>query len=288
MTRRLLFVATLLAVSLSPSIAHASVWFEVLYAPCWTGSEDKIKQDNNVIGRYDGAIDCFNKDFNGGGSRTVLSIKAFQAWEYGTMFLYYDITGPWNSAVSGDRSDNERGGLFGGISLGLSPKRIIEKRTGQKYDWGFLADVQLKYELEHVSKFGMINFYGLEWSLKVPGMDSLSVSTVARDDWAFKRVDLQLRALWRTSFSLGSQDFRFDGFISWGLFGEGKGKGDISNQEGNQFFLTQPQLLWDVAKNLGATPGRLYVGAEWQIAWNRYLIEDKTENVLQGMIRWNI
>ena len=30
------------------------------------------------------------------------------------------------------------------------------------------------------------------------------------------------------------------------------------------------------------------MGAEYQLAYNRYLIQGKTENVLQGMIRWNI
>ncbi len=288
MTRKLLFVAALLAVSMLPSVAQAGVWFEVLHAPCWTGKEDRIKQDNGVIGRYDGAIDCFNKDFNGGGSRTILSIKAFQAWEYGTMFLYYDITGPWNSAASGETSDNERGGFFGGITLTLSPKRIAESRYNTKYDWGFIRDVQLKYEAEHVSKFGMLNYYGLQWDLNVPVMDFVTVTTVVRDDWIFQGVDLQLGGAWQKSFALGSQDFIFGGFFSWGLFGEGRGKDAFHLSRGNQFFLMQPQLLWDGAKNLGATPGKLYLGVEWQVAWNRYLIEDKTENVLQGMVRWNI
>jgi hypothetical protein len=34
-------------------------------------------------------------------------------------------------------------------------------------------------------------------------------------------------------------------------------------------------------------PAKLLVGFEYQIAFNRYLIEGKTENVLQGMIKWN-
>ncbi|MDY7228540.1 hypothetical protein [Hyalangium rubrum] len=292
MTRKLLFLATLVAVSITPSIAHAGVWFELLHAPCWTGDENNIKQDNGVIGRYSGAIDCFNKDFNGGGARTVLSIKAFQAWEYGTMFLYYDITGPFNSANS--RTDgvtdtaNERGGFFGGITLTASPKKITEKILGREFDWGPLRDVQVKYEAEHVSKFGMLSYYGLQWDLNIPVLDFMSVTTVIRDDHVFHGVDFQVGAALQKSFSLGSQDFIAAGFFQTGLFGEGKGKGSFAQSEGNQFFLAQPQLLWDFGKPLGATPGKLYAGFEWQIAWNRYLIEDKTENVLQGMIRWNI
>jgi hypothetical protein len=36
------------------------------------------------------------------------------------------------------------------------------------------------------------------------------------------------------------------------------------------------------------TPAKIYLGFEYQIAFHRYLIPDKTENVLQGMVRWNI
>ncbi len=288
MTRKLLFLATLISVSMLPLNAHAGVWFELLHAPCWTGDENNIKQNNGVIGRYSGAIDCFNNDFNGDGSRTILSIKAFQAWEYGTMFLYYDITGPFNSAISGEKSTNEAGGFFGGITVTVSPKKIGEKFAGREFDWGPIADLEIKYEMEHVAKFGMLNYYGLQWSLKQPFFDFVSVTTVIRDDSVFKGIDFQLGAAWQKSFALGSQDFIFGGFFSWGLLGEGEGVGNFEGLEGQPFFLTQPQLLWDFGKPIGFTPGKLYAGFEYQLAFNRYLIVGKTENVLQGMIRWNI
>lgn len=296
MTRNLLFLATLVAIILSPLRAHAGVWFEVLHAPCWTGKEDKIKTPSGatgIYGRYRGSIDCFNDDFNGTGSRTVLSIKAFQAWEYGTMFLYYDITGPWNGANS-QRDDvqdtaNERGGFFGGITTTVSPKKIGEKLAGRPFDWGPIADLEIKYEMEHVAKFGMLNYYGLQWSLKQPFFDFVSVTTVIRDDSVFEGIDFQLGAAWQKSFSLGSQDFIFGGFFSWGLFGEGAGKGpNFEGLEGQPFFLSQPQLLWDFGKPIGFTPGKIYVGFEGQISFNRYLIVGKSESLIQGMVRWNI
>lgn len=288
MFRSALLAATLFAVFLSPLNAHAGVWFELLRAPCLTGNGDDIKQDNGVIGRYRGSIDCFNKDFNGDGSRTILSIKAFQAWEYGTMFLYYDITGPFNSAAASDLIPNERGGFFGGITVTLSPKKIAEKATGRQFQWGLLSDVSLKYEAEHVAKFGMLSYYGLQWDLAVPVLDFMNVTTVIRDDASFEGIDFQVGAAFQKSFSILSQDFILSGFFQTGLFGEGAGKGANAGSEGNQFFLAQPQFLWDFGKPLHFTPGKLYAGFEWQVAWNRYLIEGKTENVLQGMIRWNI
>lgn len=287
MTRKLLLLATLAAVFFSPLNAHAGVWFEVLRAPCLTGNKDNVKP-GIAYGRYRGAVDCFNEDFNGRGARTLLSIKAFQAWEYGTMFLYYDITGPWHSAVSSTTtSSNERGGFFGGITTTVSPKKIGEKISGREFDWGPIADLEIKYEMEHVAKFGMLNYYGLQWSLKQPFFDFVTVTTVIRDDAVFKGIDFQVGAAWQKSFSIASQDFIFGGFFQAGLFGEGEAS-DPTLGKGNQFFLSQPQLLWDFGKPVGFTPGKLYGGFEYQLAFNRYLITGKTENTLQGMIRWNI
>lgn len=287
MTRRPLILITLLAALLSSSNASADVWFELLHAPCLTGNESNL---NPVSGRYRGAVDCFNKDFNGGGSRNTLSIKAFQQWEFGTMFLYYDITGPFNSALADVASVNEKGGFFGGITVALSGKFIGEKLLNRKLDWGPLSNVSFKYEAEHVSKFGMLSYYGLQWDLAVPFMDFVSVTTVIRDDYVFRGVDFQVGSAWQKSFSLGSQDFKFLGFFQTSLFGEGahRNPGPFDLPRGNRFFMAQPQLLWDFGKVLTFTPGKLFAGVEYQFAFNRYLIAGKAEHVLQGMIRWNI
>lgn len=279
--KRSLTIGLLLSVLAISAPASAGVWLELLHAPCWTGDED----DATSLGEIEGSIDCFNKDFNGGTSRTLLSIKAFQPWEYGFVFLYYDITGPFNDYLE-DVLPNEKGGFFGGTTVAISSKKIAEKLSGRALDWGVIADVSIKYEVEHVAKFGALHYYGLHWDLNLPFMDFANVTTVIRDDRAYKSVDLQLGAAWQKSFSLGSQDFIFGGFAQWGVFGEGKTKDGLG--EGNTFLTSQPQLLWDFGKLVTFTPGKIYLGFEYQIALHRYLISHKTENLLQGMVRWNI
>jgi hypothetical protein len=287
--KRIVVVMSVLAVLLAWSrTASADVWFELLYAGCFTGDDDDIEDPpglEGVIGEVPGSIDCFNKDFNGDSSRTVLTIKAFQPWKYGFMFLYYDITGPFNRAGRTDITDNEKGGFFGGITVAVSPKKIAEDVAGHPYDWGFIADVSLKYEAEHVSKFGMLHYYGLHWDIAQPFLDFLSITTVIRDDRAFEGVDLQLGTALQKSFSLGSQDFIFGGFLQWGLFGEGDAPSLMT--QGEPFITTQPQLLWDFGK-LIKYPAKLYIGTEYQFTMNRYLIKDKSENLFQWMARWNI
>ena len=284
MTRRPLYFFAVFAVLLTSSSAFAGVWFELLRAPCLSGDKAKI----NNTGRYVGAVDCFNQDFNGAGARTTLTIKAFQQWEYGSVFLYYDITGPFNAANAPTASPNEKGGFFGGITIAVSPKTIAEQALRRKFDWGPLLNLSLKYEMEHVSKFGMLHYYGLQWDLRVPGMDFVTATTVVRDDWGYRGVDLQVGAAWQKSFSIAEQDFLFLGFFQTGLFGEGEGIGSLAGTRGNRFFLAQPEFLWDFGKLVHFTPGKIYLGAEYQFAFNRYLIPGKIENVLQGMVRWNI
>ena len=93
---------------------------------------------------------------------------------------------------------------------------------------------------------------------------------------------------WQKSFSLGEQDFVFTGFFQWGVFGEGEGSGLNAGGYGRPFFLSQPEILYDFGKLIHFTPAKIYLGFEGQIAYNRYLIDGKIENLIQGMIRWNI
>src|SRR5215213_1595889 len=81
----------------------------------------------------------FNKDFNGDTERTILSIKTFQPWDYGTFFMYYDITGPF-TPPDANVTPNEKGGFFGGTSVTFSIKRIGQKIAGTEWDWGGLLD----------------------------------------------------------------------------------------------------------------------------------------------------
>lgn len=240
----------------------------------------------------------YNKDFNGGTERTILTIKTFQPWSYGTFFMYYDITGPftWPDA---NVTPNEKGGFFGGTSVTLSVKKIGEKIAGKKWDWGPLLDFSLRYELEHVSKFGALNYYGLQYDLKVPYFDFFSATTVIRDDWSLAGVAVQIGAAWQVTIPIWKlTDLVFAGFFQWGLFGEGKGgftvgpddKGKYLKipQEGRAFLTSQPQLFLDIGKLARVVDRTLYAGVEFQIALNRYLQPGIHENLAQLLFKWNI
>jgi hypothetical protein len=240
----------------------------------------------------------FNKDFNGETERTILSIKTFQPWSYGTFFMYYDVTGPFNPPDA-NVTPNEKGGFFGGSSVTFSIKRIGQKIAGSEWDWGALSDVSLRYELETVSKFGALMYYGLQWDIAFPYLDFFSATTNVRDDWSLSGVDLQIGAAWQLTIPVGTiTDVVFAGFFQWGLFGEGTGEFTVGPDnantylsipaEGRPFFLAQPQLMVDVGKLSTLADRKLYAGMEYQIALNRYLQRGIHENVAQLLFKWNI
>lgn len=241
----------------------------------------------------------YNEDFNGDKERTILTIKTFQPWSYGTFFMYYDITGPWTTPDA-SAMPNEKGGFFGGTSVTFSVKRIGEALAGTKWDWGALADFSLRYELEHVSKFGALNYYGLQYDFRFPYFDFVSATSVIRDDWSLSGVDLQLGGAWQMTFPIGDiTDVVFAGFFSWGVFGEGEGAFTVGPDavtggyasiptRGGPYFITQPQLMVDVLKLARVAERKIYVGVEYQLSTNRYLIPGVEENVAQLLFKWNI
>jgi hypothetical protein len=240
----------------------------------------------------------YNEDFNGDTVRTTFTIKTFQYWPYGTFFMYYDITGPF-TPPDANVLPNEKGGFFGGTSVTFSIKRIGQKIAGTEWDWGALADFSLRYEMEHVSKFGMLHYYGLQYDLAIPYFDFVSTTTSIRDDWSLSGVDLQIGMAWQNTIPLGDiTDLVFAGFWQWGLFGEGEGSFTVGPDaagnylpipvEGRPFFITQPQLMVDVLKLARLVPGKIYAGIEYQFAFNRYLQYNVHEHVPQLLFKWNI
>lgn len=240
----------------------------------------------------------FNEDFNGDSERVVMSIKTFQPWPYGTFFMYYDITGPF-TAPDSHVLPNEKGGFFGGTSVTVSVKQVGQKIAGEQWDWGALLDFSLRYELEHVSKFGALHYYGLQADLKLPYFDFFSTTAVIRDDFSLSGVAVQVGGAWQITVPIAEvTDVVFAGFWQWGLFGEGEGTFALGPDatgayldiptEGRAFFITQPQLLVDVGKLSTLVNGKFYAGVEGQIAFNRYLQDRVHEHLVQLMLKWNI
>ncbi|EXF46468.1 nucleoside-binding outer membrane protein [Pseudomonas sp. BAY1663] len=72
---------------------------------------------------------------------------------------------------------------------------------------------------------------------------------------------------------VGKSDILFDGYIDWVVNDAGsKSKGNYLAKN----FHFNPQVKYDLGKALDYTPGKLYVGIEYDYWTNKYGIEDSS------------
>jgi nucleoside-specific outer membrane channel protein Tsx len=74
--------------------------------------------------------------------------------------------------------------------------------------------------------------------------------------------DMQVTMVASRPFKIGEQQFLVDGYFDWVL--------GIGSDEDWSYHLN-PQLTWDVLANHGS-PGKLYLGLEVDLWWNKYQI----------------
>lgn len=214
--------------------------------------------------------------------RTTYTIEHFGLWEYGTVFFYYDITDPFSEQKNGDNQ------FFGGTSFTLSWNKMF----GLDFGKGVVRDVSFRGEFENGSGNGEFSFrnyfYGLQADLAIPGFDFFSFNTVFRDNPADPGVGVQIGMFWQMSHEWSRwRRFKFTGFLAASPW-----EGD-SDQNGvpfgtdkyGRFLTTQPQLLWDAGNAFWAKPNRLELGAEYGYFLNRFQQKDKSEKVLQALLK---
>jgi nucleoside-specific outer membrane channel protein Tsx len=212
--------------------------------------------------------------------RTTMTIEHFGLWKYGNVFFYYDINDPLSGP---DRQGSNQ--FFGGIS----PTFSFSKMTGKDFSFGIIRDVSLRLELENGSANGDYRFrnyfYGLQFDLALPGFDFAMINMVARDNPEQPGVGLQIGSFWQMSWEYGPwRKFKFLGFFAWSPDGNQPNQAPFNNK--GEFFITQPQLLWDVG-NIWGAPNSIETGFEYSYAINRFQLYKQDEKVLQWMIKFS-
>jgi nucleoside-specific outer membrane channel protein Tsx len=208
-------------------------------------------------------------------SKEIITIDHFGFWKYGSVFFYYDIS---NGVNKDDQSD-----FFGGIS----PMFSFTKISGYDFSNKYIHDIELKLEVEHVSNWTPVYYYGLSFPLKVSGFKYLVVAPVLRDDPTKNGVGGQLNLAWGRPFRIYKTEMLFTGFLSSGILPEFN----------DEFFLvTQPQILADMNPLFNTEKNQMYLGFEYSYAINRFLKKGTlnsaggiepgfNETVLQAMVR---
>ena len=108
--------------------------------------------------------------------------------------------------------------------------------------------------------------------LAIPGFDRFALNTYYRkpDGITGKPSgQWQITPTWAMTFPVGKSDILFDGYIDWVVNDKKNG-----NTELKKNFHFNPQVKYDLGKALDYTPGKLYVGIEYDYWSNKYGIED--------------
>ena len=224
----------------------------------------------------------FREDLGYEKEKLTMTIEHFGLWEYGDVFFYYDITEPYSNQ-NGDSNQ-----FFGGIA----PTFSLSKITGKEVGYGFVKDVSLRLELENGSGYGANNFrnyfYGLQYTLAVPGFDFFTLNTVIRDNPESRGVGVQIGGFWQMTWEYGPwRRFKFTGFFATSPWDGDQDPELTFFADRGRYLTTQPQFLWDVGYALTGKQNRVELGVEYAYFLNRYQLKDKDEKVAQAMIKFS-
>lgn len=204
----------------------------------------------------------------GDDTRSIVTLEHANAWKYGDNFFFIDITNP-------DRDGDTTGT---GHYVEISPRLSFSKMTGRDLSTGIFKDVLLAGTVEIPDSPAARKYlYGLGVDLNLPGFRFFQVNTYIRNS-SGGGVDTgqQVTLAWNLPFTLGSVLFSFEGFFDY-AWGEDPLEDNI---------ITAPRLLVDIGALMGAKPGQLQAGIEYQIWRNKFGIDGIDEDVAQAMIKW--
>ena len=144
-----------------------------------------------------------------------------------------------------------------------SPRLSFSKLSGQPLQYGVIKDVLFTSTVE-MSTLRTDFLYGVATDLAVPGFSYLNLNFYRRnndglaDNW-------QLTTTWAVPFTLGGQQFLYDGFLDW--------YSTTADQRASMNMTSQLKWALHPLFNL---KNKLYVGVEYVYWRNKYGIADSS------------
>lgn len=228
-------------------------------------------------------------------AKSVITLEHADGWSYGDNYFFFDVSNPFggNNGTDGLGKDGKGTVTYGEWSPRLSiGKTFFGKELGFG---GIVKDTFLAANFEYSSgdfwARGHSILVGPGFSLDLPGFAFADINFYARKsyrDAMAKDTGLggQVTIDWLYPFSIGSTSWSFGGFADY-AFGE---KGGVNIYGGNgtkaNSLITQPQLLLDVGALMGAKPGVLKAGIEYDVWINKYGLDGANESNPLAMVMW--
>lgn len=231
----------------------------------------------------------YGKNFavDAGEIQQVVTFEHASGWTWGDVFLFVDNKWYNGAGLSGDDGHTYYGEF--------SPRLSFGKITGADLSFGPVKDVLLAatYERGESDARGVPNvtyLLGPAVDLKVSGFDRFNVNVYYRKpdgERGKASGQWQVTPTWAMTIPVGKSDILFDGYIDWAV-------NDAGNEGSSDFVAKNlhinPQIKYDLGKALDYTPGKFYVGIEYDYWANKYGIDDSgafnsDQSVVQGIVK---
>ncbi|MBU1308411.1 MAG: nucleoside-binding protein [Gammaproteobacteria bacterium] len=182
-----------------------------------------------------------------GPDKQVLTFEHAAGTSWGDSFLFLDHL----RGDNGSRSNYAE----------WSPRLSLSKLSGQQLQFGLIKDVLLTSTVE-MSSLRTDFLYGVATDLAVPGFNYLKLNFYRRNNDGLAG-NWQLTTTWAIPFSLGEQQFLYDGFLDW--------YSTTADQRASMNMTSQLKWALHPLFNLKS---KLYVGVEYVYWRNKYGIAD--------------
>lgn len=207
-------------------------------------------------------IQYLNGDFQGAtfldtqhGRKQTVTAEHYRTWEYGDMFMFADYV----YAKEGLQFTNRKNDLYGEFS----PRVSLNKVMDMPISTGLVKEWYGAYQHNRSDTY-RANLYGVGSDLNIPGFDVFGLNTYRK----IQNIGENTYQL-SVNYSLTlSERWHFEGFADWTSID----------------FLTQNQLLFNLAPSVGMTVGKLEAGTEWHY-YNETTNHTKND-VFQAMIKY--
>lgn len=185
-----------------------------------------------------------------GPDKQVLTLEHVAGTSWGDSFFFLDHL----RGDNGSRSNYAE----------WSPRLSLSKLSGKPLQYGLINDVLLTSTVE-MSSLRTDFLYGVATDLSVPGFSYLKLNFYRRnndgiaDNW-------QLTTTWAVPFTLGGQQFLYDGFLDW--YSTTDDQRASMNMTSQLKWALHPLFNWK---------SKLYVGVEYVYWRNKYGIADSPQ-----------
>lgn len=201
----------------------------------------------------------------GDNQRDIYTFEHAAATSWGDSFLFLDHIRPKDGALSNYAE--------------WSPRWSLSKLGLAEVKWGPISDMTLASTVEMSSQATHL-LYGVGFNLDVPLFKFLQVNLYRRNNEG-RSDNWQTTVSWGLPFTVGSQEFLYDGFVDW-----------ASGTDDHHANLNMTsQLKWLLSKPLNISD-KIYLGFEYVLWLNKFGVKDQpnlasNEYNLNVLLKWH-